>query len=92
MPTSTTYTNARAHFAKLCSQVAATREPILIRRRGAEDVALVSAEELAGIMETAHLLHSPKNVQRLLTALTRVQTQEMKPTTVDELREDLGLE
>ena len=92
MATSTTYTNARQNLAKLCTQVAETREPVLIRRRGAEDVALVSAEELAGIMETAHLLRSPKNVQRLLTALIRAQTQEMKPTTVEELREDLGLE
>ena len=92
MPTSTTYTNARANFAKLCNQVAATREPVLIRRRGAEDVALVSAEELAGIMETAHLLRSPKNAQRLLTVLTRAQAQEVEPTTVDELRRNLGLE
>ena len=92
MSTSTTYTNARQNLAKLCTQVAETREPLLIRRRGAEDVALVSAEELAGIMETAHLLRSPKNVQRLLTALTRAQTQEMKPTTVEEFRENLGLE
>jgi len=92
MPTLTTYTNARANFAKLCNQVASTREPVVIRRRGADDVALVSAEELAGIMETAHLLRSPKNAQRLLAALTRVQTQEVEPATVDELRKDLGFE
>jgi len=92
MITSTTYTNARANFAKLCSQVAETREPVLIRRRGAEDVALVSAEELAGIMETAHLLRSPKNAQRLLTALVRAQTEETKPTSLEELRRELGLE
>lgn len=92
MTTSTTYTNARQNLAKLCTQVAETREPVLIRRRGAEDVALVSAEELAGIMETAHLLRSSKNVQRLLTALTRAQTQEIKPITVEEFRENLGLE
>ncbi len=92
MITSTTYTNARANFAKLCSQVAETREPVLIRRRGAEDVALVSAEELAGIMETAHLLRSPNNAQRLLTALVRAQTEETKPTSLEELRRELGLE
>lgn len=92
MATSTTYTNARENFAKLCTQVAETREPVVIRRRGTENVALVSAEELAGIMETAHLLRSPRNVQRLLTALARAQTGEMKPMTVEELRKDLGLE
>ena len=55
MATVTTYTNARATFAKLCDQVASTREPVIIRRRGGEDVALVSAEELASLIETAHL-------------------------------------
>ena len=88
----TTYTNARANLAKLCSQVAETRDPILIKRRGAEDVALISAEELAGIMETAHLLRSPKNAQRLLSALIRAQEKEMRPKAVDELRKEFGLE
>jgi hypothetical protein len=31
----------------------------------------VSAEELAGLLETAHLLRSPKNARRLLEALLR---------------------
>ena len=62
----TTYSNARAHLATLMDQVTDTREPILIRRRGAEPVALIAADELAGWMETAYLLRSPKNAQRLL--------------------------
>jgi len=35
---------------------------VIVRRRGSPDVALVPAEELAGLMETAHLLQSPANV------------------------------
>ena len=92
VPTVTTYTNARATLAKLCDEVTATREPVIIRRRGAEDVALVSAEELAGIMETAHLLRSPKNAERLLSALARAQGRELPPSTVEDLRRELGLE
>ena len=92
MPTVTTYTNARAIFAKLCDEVASTREPVIIQRRGAEDVALVSAQELSGLIETAHLLRSPKNAERLLTALTRAQTQEMKPMSIEELRKEIGFE
>ena len=65
----TSFTHARANLASLCDEVTSTREPILIRRRGSEDVALVAAAELRGLMETAHLLRSPKNAQRLLTAL-----------------------
>lgn len=91
MATVTTYTNARAIFAKLCDEVASTREPVIIRRRGAEDVALVSAEELASLIETAHLLRSPKNAERLLNALARAQTEEMKPSSVEDLRRELSL-
>ena len=92
MSTVTTYTNARAIFAKLCDEVASTREPVIIQRRGTEDVALVSAAELSGIMETAHLFRSPKNAQRLLTALARAQTEEMNSTPIGEIRKELGFE
>ena len=36
----TTYTNARASLAALCDEVASTREPVIIRRRNAEEHAL----------------------------------------------------
>lgn len=92
MTTVTTYTNARSIFAKLCDEVASTREPVIIKRRGAEDVALVSADELSSLIETAHLLRSPKNTERLLTALTRAHTQEMNPMSLEELRKEIGFE
>ena len=83
MTTITTYTQARAELASLCDEVASTRN--------AEDVALVSADELASLLETAHLLRSPKNAARLLAALNRAQNQELPPSSVAGLREELGL-
>ena len=91
MTTVTTYTQARTALASLCDEVASTREPVIIRRRNAEDVALVSADELASLLETAHLLRSPKNAQRLLTAINRAQSRELSPSSVEELRRELGL-
>ena len=88
----TTYSNARAHLAALMDQVTDTREPIVIRRRGAEPVALVAADELAGWMETAYLLRSPKNAQRLLEASGRAEAGEFIPMDIDQLRERLGIE
>ncbi|MDE0447336.1 MAG: type II toxin-antitoxin system prevent-host-death family antitoxin [Spirochaetaceae bacterium] len=88
----TTYSNARAHLASLMDQVTDTREPILIRRRGAEPVALVAAGELAGWMETAYLLRSPKNAQRLLDGNRRAAAEEGIPLSIEQLRERLGLE
>jgi antitoxin YefM len=91
MPAEASYTHARAHLAALCDQVTSTREPIVIRRRGSEDVALVAASELRGLTETAYLLRSPKNAQRLLTALLRAQSQELSGETVDALKRELDL-
>ena len=88
----TTYTNARASLAALCDEVASTREPVIIRRRNAEDVALISADELNSLLETAHLLRSPKNAKRLLDALSRAERQELPPSSVEDLRRDLGLD
>ena len=86
------YTTARANFARLCDAVADNSEVVIINRRGAKDVALVAADELAGLMETAHLLRSPRNARRLLTALKRAQSTKPRPQTVKKLRQDLGIE
>ncbi len=91
MTTITTYSQARAELASLCDKVASTREPVIIRRRNAEDVALISADELASLLETAHLLRSPKNVQRLLVAINRAQSRTLSPSSIEELRRELGL-
>ncbi|MCY3762790.1 MAG: type II toxin-antitoxin system prevent-host-death family antitoxin [Gemmatimonadetes bacterium] len=91
MTTFTTYTQARSEFASLCDEVASSREPVIIRRRNAEDVALVSADELASLLETAHLLRSPRNAQRLLTAIDRAQSGSLPPSSVEGLRRKLGL-
>lgn len=88
----TTYTDARANLATLCDHAATERELIIITRRGAEDVVLISAAELAGLEETAHLLRSPKNAQRLLTALNRARTNTRKPQTIDSLRREVKLD
>jgi antitoxin YefM len=89
--TETTYTQARANFAALCDEVTSTREPVIIRRRGSEDVALVAADELRGLLETAYLLRSPNNARRLFTALDRSETGSLSAVSVESLRREVGL-
>ena len=91
MARETTYTHARANLASLCNDVAKTREAIIIHRRGARDVALVAADELESLMETAHLLRSPKNARRLIAALQRARGKRLKPQTIEKFRRDFGL-
>lgn len=87
----TTYTQAREKLAALLNEVTSSREPVVIRRRGAEDVALIAADELRSLMETAHLLRSPVNAERLLRALARARRSKLPSTNVAKLRRDLGL-
>ena len=91
MAIQTTYTNARAHFAALIDEVVKNREVVIIQRRGSEDVAMIAADELAGILESAHLLRSPANADRLNTALERVRKQTVTPQSIDELLQEVGL-
>lgn len=92
MAIQTTYNKARENLAALLNQVTADKEIVIINRRGAEDVALVAASELSGLLETAHLLRSPKNAQRLLKALRRAQAKTVKPQSLAELRREIGLD
>ena len=91
MAIETTYTQARAHLASLLDKVTDDREVIIIQRRGAEDVALIAADELASLLETAHLLRSPANAERLLAALTRARQGTGSTQSVAELRDKVGL-
>lgn len=92
MAIETTYTQARASFAALCDAATEDRETIIIHRRGTEDVALVAADELRSLQETAHLLRSPKNAERLLRALVRALERSEMPHSVHDLRAELGLD
>ncbi len=92
METQTTYTQARANLAKLCDQVAENRDIIIISRRKGGDVALIAADELASILETLHLLRSPKNADRLLSALRDSKKRKGKPRSVPSLRREVGLD
>jgi len=92
MANRTTYTQARANLASLCDRVAETREPYVIERRNGENVALISEAELNSLLETAHVLRSPRNASRLATALERALGGKPAASSLDELRQELGLD
>jgi antitoxin YefM len=91
MAIETSYTSLREKLASVLDRVVENQEVVIVRRRGARDVALVPADELAGLLETAHLLRSPKNARRLLTALRRAGRSLGKPQSIDKLRAEMGL-
>jgi antitoxin YefM len=91
MAIETTYSKARADLANLCNKVSDDKEIVLIKRRNSEDVALISSSELSSLLETVHLLRSPNNAQRLLTALNRALSRSEKPQRIQDLKNEMGL-
>jgi len=85
----TTYTQARANLAGLCDEASENREIVLIQRRKGGNVALIAADELESLVESVHLLRSPKNAERLLAALERALKGEGKPASIESLREEV---
>jgi antitoxin YefM len=84
--TDVSYTEARERLAELWDRAIAEREPIRLTRRGSEPVVLIAADEFDGLRETAHLLRSPANAARLLSALERARGDEGEPKDIKELR------
>ena len=88
----TTYTALRKRLAGFLDQVTDDREVVIVRRRGARDVAIIPADELSSLMETAYLLRSPKNAERLFEAIRWAEQGNGEPETVESLRRSVGLD
>lgn len=91
MSIETTYTQARENLAAYLDKAVNDREVIIVRRRNAGAAAIISADELESLMETAHLFSSPRNAELLLAARDRALRGEGRQMTVAELRQEFGL-
>jgi len=87
-----TYTSARQQLATLLRRVTRDREVIIVQRRNEEPVAMIAADELATLTETAYLLRSPENAERLLSALGRALKSEGEEISLDDLRIEVGFD
>ena len=92
MPVETTYTHLREKLASVLDQVVDDQEIFIVRRRGAKDVALVPADELNSLMETAHLLRSPRNAQRLMASIQEARQGKGRRMSLKQLRQAVGLD
>lgn len=53
---------------------------------------MISADELASLTETAYLMRSAQNAERILSALARALKNEGQAMSMDDLRQEVGLE
>lgn len=68
-----TYTEARNNLASELDRVNDDYDVTIITRQKAEAGVLMSLKEYESLMETAHLLRSPKNAMRLMKAIEDIE-------------------
>lgn len=69
------YTHARNQLAKVMTQVNDDRAPVLITRQNGAPAVLISLEDFNALDETAYLLRSPANAERLRRAKDEIEAQ-----------------
>ena len=67
-----TYTAARANLASTMNRVCNDHEALIITRNGEQSVVMISMEDFKALEETAYLLRTPANAQRLLSAIAQL--------------------
>lgn len=85
------YSHLREHLAEVWDQVEDSQEPVIVSRRGHQDMAILPADELESLRETAHLMRSPKNARRLLEAIARGMNGEGEVVDPRSLRKTFNL-
>ncbi|TNG94925.1 type II toxin-antitoxin system prevent-host-death family antitoxin [Pasteurellaceae bacterium USgator11] len=71
------YTELRKNLANSLDKVVADRSPLIITRQNAEAAVLISLKDFNAYEETAYLLSSPKNAERLRHSLAQVKAGEV---------------
>ncbi len=67
------YSEARKNLASLMESVCDDSDVVVITRRKARPVVMMSLDEYNSIQETGYLLRSPANAERLLESIADLQ-------------------
>ncbi len=79
-----TYTEAREKLADTISQVCENHDPVVITKRRDTAVVMISLEDYESLVETSHLLRSPRNARRLLESIQQLEEGKGKPRKLAE--------
>jgi len=68
-----TYTSARSKLAQTMEKVCDDHAPVIITRKAARPVIMMSLDDYEALEETAYLLRSPKNARQLLESIAQLE-------------------
>ena len=69
-----TYTHVRNNLAKTLEKVCDDHDPVIVTRQNQNSVVIMSLEDYESLTETAYLLRSPKNAQRLIRSIAQLES------------------
>ncbi len=67
------YSSFRTHLARTLDKVNNDHKPILITRQNGKPAVVISLDDFQAYEETAYLMASPKNAERLNQAIAEVE-------------------
>jgi antitoxin YefM len=68
------YTIIRQTLAQKMDQVCDDHTPIIVTRQNKRSVVMLSLEDYQALEETAYLLRSPRNAQRLMESILELES------------------
>jgi antitoxin YefM len=68
-----TYSEVRAKLAETMEKVCDDHAPMIVTRKNSRSVVMISLDDYQALEETAYLLRSPKNAQRLLASIAELE-------------------
>lgn len=78
------YTHARAHLSETMDRVNEDHVPLMVTRQKGEPVVMISLSEFNALEETAYLLRSPKNAERLINSVNSLRAGKAKARSLIE--------
>lgn len=69
-----TYSDFRSNLARTIDRVNDNHKPVLVTRQNGKPAVLMSVEDYNAFQETAYLMASPKNAQRLSEAIHQIES------------------
>lgn len=68
-----TYSAIRSNLAETMEKVCDDHAPVIITRKAAKPVVMMSLDDYEALEETAYLLRSPKNLRRLVESIAQLE-------------------
>ena len=78
------YTAARSNLARTMEQVCEDHSAIIITRKKAPSVVMMSLKDYEALQETAYRLRAPENARRLLESVAELERGEGQERSLEE--------